>query len=190
MDSGKNEKEHFIKQQRNLIAIALFIIFYETANLKITQINILGNHTDIGNPAIISQTVAIAFLYFLWRYFTACREVSGISKFQYACLGWAEKKAKIKITKQQLLKINNIESISVALTDRSNFLQRTFTLDYNEHGKRTELKTKNINTKWLFRLYVLLSIIPITLTTSFFSEYVLPYFISIIALWLAIPMIF
>lgn len=76
-DSGTSPKDHFVKQRRNLVLMSLFIIFYHAANFKISEINILGNKSTIGNPEIVGVSLAIFFFYFCWRYSTALNSMNG-----------------------------------------------------------------------------------------------------------------
>ncbi len=80
-DSGKTPKDHFILQRRNLIIISLCAIFFKAAKLEIDKLNFFGNQTSIGNPSIAIWCITGFFIYFLWRYYTACRDIGGVSKF-------------------------------------------------------------------------------------------------------------
>lgn len=76
------DRDHFIKQRKNLILISLFSIFYEAADLEIKELSLFGNKMIIGNPEIISISIFVFFLYFLWRYISAFSEIFGLEAFK------------------------------------------------------------------------------------------------------------
>ncbi len=80
-ENGQSKKQHFLKQRRNLIVVSLVIIFYEVADIEITQINILGNTALINNPEIVLYCIVAFFIYFNWRYFPALHDVHGFAQF-------------------------------------------------------------------------------------------------------------
>lgn len=180
MNQGSNAKDHFIKQRRNLFAVSLFVIFYKSADFIIKEINIIGNRAEIGNPDIISISLTIAFLYFLWRYYTACREVSGIQQFITACAGWAEAKCKKRVF-NKYIKNKARQYTGVDLIERKN-LTLTFIIRGTYDPSNDTVEEEKVHIKWLYRLYLPLSIIPITLQTSNFTEYVLPYILAFLAI--------
>ncbi len=76
-----NDESIFTRQRRNLIISSLFVIFYASGNLEISQISILGNTAKIGNPQIIYFILGLFYVYFFWRYYTVCRDVRGYYRF-------------------------------------------------------------------------------------------------------------
>ena len=76
------DAQHFSRQRRNLILISLFYIFYLLAGIEFNQIYFLGNQADIKRPELVSYALALFFVYYFWRYFTACNEISGIAKLK------------------------------------------------------------------------------------------------------------
>ncbi len=179
VDSGKTPEEHFIKQRRNLILISLFVIFYEVGNLTIEEINFLGNKSKLGNPEIVTFFLIVAFTYFSLRYYTACREIKGISKFLYGCSARAENKCKAFVTKKyfepQKEKFKAVDQIT-----RTKFT-RTYMLRSERRGENGEPLHVKIVVKCRFIYNYTLSLLPTIIHTSKFTEYVLPYIIAIIA---------
>lgn len=60
----------FIRQRRNLLAITIVMALIETVDLNFTQINILGNKSEIGRPELVGYWLWLFFIYFVWRYFS------------------------------------------------------------------------------------------------------------------------
>lgn len=77
-ESGVDGADHFVKQRRNIVIISLILIFYHVAGLNFKELNILGNKVTIVHPEIVSICLGLFFIYFLWRYFTACNSIRGI----------------------------------------------------------------------------------------------------------------
>lgn len=80
-ESARDAHEHFVIQRRNLVLISIFIIFYKIGKLDIDEINFFGNNVEIGEPTIVLSALSVFFFYFLWRYYTALRGISGWAEF-------------------------------------------------------------------------------------------------------------
>jgi hypothetical protein len=80
-DGAVDPHEHFIRQRRNLILLSLSIITYKAGEVQIPKINLLGNEIPLRTPEIITFWLIVFFIYFSWRYCTACNAVSGIYQF-------------------------------------------------------------------------------------------------------------
>ena len=178
---GSNEKDelsHFIRQRRNLVLISLFIIFYKVGNLELTTVNFLGNQTKIGNPEVITFCLSVFFSYFLWRYYTACREIGGISRFLMRCTDWAENKARDYIQRKEFGK-KKVYSNQIQLIGREKGarIYRVFDNKSEPLNQGREVKTR-----YYYSLMKTISVIPTIFKTSTFSEYILPYVIAAIAI--------
>jgi len=175
MFDDSDKRDFFRRQRRNLIAASIVTAFYEAAELKFTTINLLGNKVEVGNPEIVSAAIATAFIYFLWRYYTACREVGGLSQFSMASISWAEERARAYVTRNYLNsqkhKYERVDSI------KREGLQLTFRL---QPRTQTDAEEYVIVRKryWFYRM---ISYLMTTLQTSTFTEYVLPYIFALIA---------
>lgn len=192
-DSGINNQDHFVKQRRNLVLISLFVVFYKAGDLAIEKINLLGNETDIGNPEIVHLSLGIFFLYFLLRYYTACRAVSGVKKFWRACQAWFEKRCRHQI--HAVLKANNINYTSEPHVKKSAFFEVQITFRPNpsfsheahgkeiparlvEQGKHEEYVYSYGVKYWPWRFY---SAIYSIFNYTYFLEYVFPYMLALLA---------
>lgn len=69
LDNTADVRQGFIRQRRNLIAVSLALVFYQTAGLVITRLSFLGNEADVSEPSLASAVLWVAWLYFLLRYF-------------------------------------------------------------------------------------------------------------------------
>lgn len=177
-NDGKDEISSFIRQRRSLILISLFIIFYKIGNLELNTVNFLGNETKIGNPEVITFSLGVFFLYFLWRYYTACREIGGVSRFWMSCTGWAEDKARNYIQRKEFGK-KKIYSSRVELIRRE-----TGARTYRVFDDRDDPASqgREIKTRYYYSLMKVFSVAPTVFRTSTFSEYILPYAIAAIAI--------
>lgn len=174
MSNMSRRHDHFIRQRRNLIATSLLVTLYEAADFTFTEINFLGNKAKIGNPEIVSLALVVALLYFLWRYYTAYRESGDGRAFSNACIGWAEKASKSYIKR----KYSSIQrELSVDLIRREG-ITLTYVLRGVYDPASDSIEKEKISLKWRYLVYRIFAVIPITLYTSYFTEYVLPYLLA------------
>ena len=177
-----DDEAGFGRQRRNLFAISLFIIFYKTAGLKINEINFLGNTTTIENPSVVSFSLIIFFIYFLWRYYSACREVGGISLFFGAIQSRTEKKAELYVRKKYH-QMYGSQPRRVDLIERGkNLIFQAIGDRYNDKSRMYDTAELSISLRYRTYFLKCLSIFPTIVNTSKFSEYILPYIIALFAL--------
>lgn len=177
-NNGTGEHSRFIRQRRNIVLISLFIIFYKVGNLELTVVNFLGNETKIGNPEIVTFALGIFFIYFLWRYYTICREVGGVKSFWSQCTSWAEDKAQQYVVRKEFPK-KRVKPNTVQLVGRS-FASRTYNIRADLDSPANE--DRKVTVRYYYILMKIISVVPTILRTSSFSEYVLPFFIAAIAI--------
>ncbi len=178
ISNNSSAETHFIKQRRNLIGVSLLILFYKVGELSLTKINVLGNVSEIGNPKIVVASLFIFFVYFLWRYYTACREVRGITQFLGACTIWAETKAeKYAIRKYFKNKIEDGSQLRLIERSFSSLKYRVYKNPSDPHSEG-----KDVKIKWYFLLMRSISWVHVILHTSKFSEYIIPYFLASLAI--------
>ncbi len=60
--------EGFLRQRRNLMVMNLVLILYYTADLEFTRFNILGNEITIGNPLAVPIILWVILIYWFMRY--------------------------------------------------------------------------------------------------------------------------
>lgn len=176
-----DDKEHFIRQRRNLMITCLAIIFFKMLGLKFEQINILGNVAAIENPKAIPLILLGALVYFLWRFDTACRQVNGVGQFTQLCRQWAYEKCKEHIRKNILMpnKEKYGDNAHIGHIEiHKNYVVFMISGFPNDSG---EIK---ISKRYV--IYKFLGALPVTVHTSYFSEYILPYLLTLTALvlWL------
>tara|TARA_R110000787_G_scaffold131798_12_gene243943 strand:- start:46173 stop:46760 length:588 start_codon:yes stop_codon:yes gene_type:complete len=176
MLDNSDDREIFRRQRRNLIAASIITAFYHAAELTFPEINILGNKVEIANPTVVSFSITTAFFYFLWRYYTSCREVSGIAKFFNACQMWASERAREYVNRIYVRP--NAQRFADAQLIKGGRIELEFILRRIDHDGDNE----TIKVRGRYWLYQAVSFIPTTLQTSKFSEYVLPYIIALIAI--------
>lgn len=174
--SGQSEKyEYFRRQRRNLIAASIISALYKSAELTFPEINLLGNKIKIENPEIVSAAIVIAFLYFFWRYHTACTEINGTRRFLSACHMWAVEQTRLYVVRKHVRpQIDKYESAEVI---EGGDIELTFRLRRRDHS----VPEVSVTVRQRFWFHQLISFIPTSLQTSNFSEYVLPYALALIA---------
>lgn len=170
--------DKFVRQRRNILVVSIIIILYKAGDINIDVINILGNQIKIGDNRVVVAGLVVAFLYFMWRYYTACREALGIRQFRSACVEWAEKKCARSLEKKYLK--NSDQYIQV-----DNIERRKWHLVYKLTKKQTntfgEQDTHEVTVIYRYIAYKIVAPIFTTLNTSTFSEYVLPYLVATVA---------
>ncbi len=181
-ESGNTARDHFIRQRRNLVLMSLFVIFYRIGELEIDQINFLGNETTIGNPAVVTFSLGVFFTYFLWRYYTACREVAGVTNF-----------FKVIQDKAYLIDYGHARKVVKKLDNlrtgpshkgpkqlRNSFIYEISEKDVNgiNHHVRGEFTTSLSHSVESYIRGFFFAIC----NTSAFSEYVLPYLLGMLAI--------
>lgn len=192
MDNETAKNDHFIRQRRNLILISVFIIFMQVVGLEVDKISFLGNSAEITNSDKFPFMVFTIFIYFLWRYYTACREVTGWRQFKFDISSRATNLCVKNVDKAiNRKKRSYIMELSAQAHDRDRLfpvilvkvVKRGARKLYKETGKINALKWQNtrIKIKWHHCFNVLYSGVDVILTTSKFSEYVLPYLLSVLA---------
>lgn len=178
------DQDHFVKQRRNFILISLFIIFYEAAGLSIQEINFFGNKTTIDNPEIVTKAIYLIFAYFFWRYYTACREVSGVLDFFSACNSWAEQKGQNYLNEKYTKSEDEHTKYTVHIAGRDYLILKYLIVKKRTREFGPVERTESVHAlKYIAIVYTILSYFFIALKTSKFSEYILPYILGLIAIW-------
>ncbi|MBO6950059.1 MAG: hypothetical protein JJ855_18930 [Rhodospirillales bacterium] len=170
-----DKRDFFRRQRRNLIGVSIVTAFYEAADLKFPEINLLGNRIEIDNPEIVTTAITITFIYFLWRYYTACKEVEGISRFLGACHNWAVERSRAYVTRAHVNP--NHHKYQSAEVIQGGKVELVFRLRLNNDVG----PAPNVTVRERFWVYQIISFVPTSLNTSHFTEYVLPYLVALIA---------
>ena len=172
-DIGK--QDFFRRQRRNLIGVSIITTFYEAAGLEIKNVNLFGNHVEIKNPEIVTTAISIAFLYLLWRYYSACREIEGISRFFMACEMWAVERCQAYATRKHVDPRRDIyQSVDLIQRDPNG-------LTFRLRSRQKSSPDEQIMIRGWYWFYRSVAFIPVSPETSNFTEYLLPYLISLIA---------
>jgi hypothetical protein len=173
-----DEHSHFVRQRRNLILISLLMLFYKVADLKLTQIDILGNHATIGNPSIVTFALGIVFFYYLWRYYTACKESFGIRQVRDAYFERIEKICKPLVFDN--VKLNH-SGVSISeISPQEKFWSRfTYRVKLMPRGEPMSKHDFTVN---LIPIYMMRAIGYVILHRSVFTEYIFPYILAALAL--------
>lgn len=177
LDEKQKDTDRFIRQRRNLIAISLTLIFYKLAQLEIETVGFLGNTIKVGSPDKILSILFVFFVYFLWRYYTACNDVKGLNTVKNACVWQAVDFLKIYF-KEKYLENNREPYFTI------NRFSVVFTRDYN--GPMSE----DIIIRWRYRWLLTRSFFYVIFHTSHFSEYIVPYVLAILAFAMTIGAFF
>lgn len=177
MASEDTSRAYFLRQRRNLILISLFVIFYKAGDLRLDKVELFGNETTIGNPQIVTFAVGCFFLYFLWRHYVYSGEMGGISNFTMACDNWAEERCRRYISRTHSTAKKKIPVHKVELITRKKWEYTFRIVPEDAYGK-----TVGVKVKWPLIKYRILSVIPVILKQSSFSEYVVPYILAILAI--------
>lgn len=173
--SGK--REFFRRQRRNLIAASIVTALYGSAELSFPELNIFGNKVQIDNPKVVTFAIIVAFIYFLWRYYTACREIDGVSQFFGACQMWATDRARLYVIRKHV--VPNDDKYRSAELIKGGREELTFRLRRQDDG----LPEETVKVRERYWLYQLVSFVPTSLNTSNFTEYLLPFALSAIAVF-------
>lgn len=189
-ESGINPRDHFIRQRRNLVLISLFAIFYKAGGLKLLQVNFFGNVTAIERPEIVSFALVGFFVYFLWRYYSACNEVCGISNFwliyrnKKQDFAWRHARyyaaRKLQLDPRDFdVERNAAKDRYGQEIDREQFRISGMTKDMKEQKAAILKEMGDINIKGVRLCYVRVkAMLHCVAKSSAFSEYVVPYVLA------------
>lgn len=61
--------EGFVRQRRNLMVMSVVLLLVESADVRFSELNLLGTKFTIENPDVINLGLWVAFLYWLYRYY-------------------------------------------------------------------------------------------------------------------------
>ncbi len=200
-----DNNEYFFKQRRNLNIMSLLFAFYTLGEMqfKNNEVNIVGSTITIAHPMAITFGLWLFFFYFLWRYYTYCNEIEGVTKFM------ALRNRKI-VDFCKLYTVRNIAKLT-------GFAAKELEVEIQSHGQAWSVPIRElsysmsvyqpVHTQWkidnqkkLERLHhcskgevkpmVLLCLkclgtLNIALHQNDFSEYILPYLLAWITFVLA-----
>ncbi len=201
---GKNEMNEandiqagFIRQRRNLMIVSLVLLFAESAELTIQELNIFGNVLHLAHPATVTYALWIGWAYWLWRYYVYFHDL-GDKGLKGAHLRRLDKTV-IPIALFQLKRDKEfMESLGVEgkakLYADSNMVsmyrrspwkyvikitvqaasRRGDKVTYREIG----LESYVVNTRWLLALAHIRAWADVLLRTRLLSEYFLPYAVA------------
>ncbi len=68
-------RDGFVRQRRNLMMVSAALLLVESADVKFSELNLLGNKFLIENPGVINIGLWIAFLYWLYRYYVYFHDI-------------------------------------------------------------------------------------------------------------------
>lgn len=68
-------RDGFVRQRRNLMMVSAALLLVESAGVKFSELNLLGNKFLIENPGVINIGLWIAFLYWLYRYYVYFHDI-------------------------------------------------------------------------------------------------------------------
>lgn len=179
-DSGYDERDHFIKQRRNLILISLFMIFYKVGKLDLEKVNFFGNETTVGNPEIVFYALIVFFVYLLWRYYTACRAVEGGGKFIASSKSWSLGKCKERVIKHILTLQDSYSDVYIKKWNWKELVY-AYSLSRINNGIHEKVGKEMVFGPeiWHLRLW---SPIYSIINHGAFSEYIFPYVIAVLAI--------
>jgi hypothetical protein len=64
-----NIRTEFTRQRRNIIALSLFLLVYQSLGVELEKINLFGNELRVLNPDYVSKVMWVIYAYFLIRYY-------------------------------------------------------------------------------------------------------------------------
>lgn len=177
-ESARNPHENFVIQRRNLVIMSIFVLFYKVGHLDVKTIKFFGNQVDIGNPDVVLFALHIIFFYFLWRYYTAFRTISGWSEFIGSGRIWSDTKFK-SIAKEKALKIHKSLN-SVPYVKQRAWTQLSVAVYTSDKGSGDHIEEKVVFSYGALHLRFW-SYIHSIITRTSFSDYIFPYVLAFIA---------
>ena len=201
----KEAYDGFLRQRRNLMVMNLVLILYYTADLEFTRFNLLGNEITIGNPLAAPVILWIILIYWFIRYFQYFLELDDRSyrkKFSDTYDFYISRHYTKKINsdpvelerlgkfegRQRVVKafgINSYNSESMwAKFEYTYFITHMRSGDVEALNKRVS-KMVEIEGMEIMPIYLWSMFSGIFLTT-YFSEYILPIILFLVAAVLAV----
>lgn len=179
--TGIQMNNNLLRQRRNLMAISLFLIIFDIANIKIEKISFLGIELFVGNVGVIMYMAWLMWAYFLLRY------------FQYF------NQEKTKIIRQNFIHFfdrcvylfsknnggrDSLQSYSLIREKMLNLILMGNYYDPSEGGLRSEC-VKRIS---IFRIigWSIKSALQVSILTPYATDRVLPFIMAAAALMISI----
>lgn len=197
-----NIVEKFNRQRRNLIISSLIILFLEATGIELNTINIIGNNFKVNEPESIVLFIWVAVFYFFVRYIQVVRESNFLhfNNYYSDLFSIILRRKAFKMVKMsmfgttservdgKIVIFNNIESNSFDVITKyypwelivSGFYKVT------DGDSTTQLSFKQTVHISKFQIFVLnvRSFFSMCISTTYFTEYLLPFFILLIPIML------
>lgn len=184
-DGSHDPYQHFNIQRRNLIIVSVVAIIFVLGEFNLEKISFLGNEATINEPNIIYWMFYSFFIYFLWRYYSASRGISGFSTFLRSSRTWIERYCQIKIKNELSDKYDDVAFRSSPDLHERTWAHISFRYCYNAdkqkfHGELQYKDEVSSFHKEIFHLRIW-SYVHAFFNSTDFSTYIFPYIIACIA---------
>lgn len=199
-EDGKDDiREGFRRQRRNLLIVSLVLLFSETAELTISELNLFGNVVHLANPATITYALWVAYLYWLWRYYTYFHDLSNrniLATYRYRLYELIKQIGFRKLCRDSVVtkRLNQTDVITI---DRNTTIANTmliprsltrFEIRVKLYGTKASGYSGEIDNIDFFYIKAPMSIIAahvvawghVFFRTSLVSEYLLPFCIALL----------
>lgn len=194
------DRSDFIRQRRNLIIVSLVLIFVELSGIEVKKINLFGNELDIINPEWVNWALWIGLIYWGYRYYTYfLKQDTGfgnefwgrmdkriVKQAVHIVLKNPERKDKISEDKKTAMKKASLNehSITYRKIDRYIVNISTFNLDKNGSFITVKIKVSGHINYWI----AVKSMFNLLFNTTIFTEYILPFILFAISIFILLYM--
>jgi len=187
----------FRRQRRNVMLVSLILVFYQTSGVVFKEINIFGNKLELTDPSQISIVLWIVWAYFFWEYFIYYRTVrERFTNFFHDKMDSLIKKKGIELFKKEVIANDKfpvkppydfdkpaLSGISVTAREWRYYKINIpdITVKNEESGDEHRIRNHSVDIK-VPRLFwpAIISFVSVVLTTRWFTEYYLPFFLAVL----------
>lgn len=189
-------REGFVRQRRNLMMMSVTLLLVESAGIKVSELNLLGNKLLIESPGLVNVGLWIALLYWIYRHYVYFHDIGDkgfVNKYRSRIMDlvYAIALKQLKRDKEKMAPLVAQGKTSLRLGGDNSFYQRSlWRCEIKLHVIATTPGVDDQNSKWLhFDHYVVSSRIPLAAAhlrawlhvltrTHLFSEYLLPFAVA------------
>lgn len=184
-------QEELAKERRNLILLSCIIILSQFLRLKDDTINLLGNSVIIDKPEILTGLIIITWSYFLLRFYQGVVSKDNLgeikTKYRHLMNKFSKNKIDKLLVRRGLIESEKNSSWNYSELPKKNYFVREYSFgkQNNETGEWEITHKENLNIV-LFSFQHLKTIIYITFNTRKVTEFIFPFFIALIALFVVL----
>jgi hypothetical protein len=187
MNQAHDMSPGLLRQRRNLIAVSIALIFLEVSEAKIHTFQLMGIHVTFDQPTAVLWMLGLSVAYLTYRYslYLYQEPTGGLKACFFELLNSYASEKLIAFAKQEFEVGDEQVSILEPLGSRkTSFMvwEVMIGVGYDQYGNYTQ-KYVDVSFDELWKEISKATVVAL-LTRSYFTDYVAPYLLSILAITL------